>query len=150
MCKTTTNATLYISFIKQETWTTIKLRSKVTQISRGASFSSFHPHLKTEMAHTCKDVVTIVTRGENKDMLPLCGLSGEQQLSNFCRWTLTSVPGFQMTATLTKWPGCHTQIKTRTNHMTRKETSTGKYKSMIRKKALEICLICFIISDTQR
>ena len=31
--------------------------------------------------------------------------------------------------------------------MIRKETTTGKYQSMPRKKPLEMCLICFIISD---
>ena len=31
--------------------------------------------------------------------------------------------------------------------MIRKETTTGKYQSMPRKKPMEMCLICFIISD---
>ena len=44
-----------------------------------ASSGSFYSHLQAEIAHTSKDTVTIVTRGEPEEMLPPGGHFREQQ-----------------------------------------------------------------------
>ena len=44
-----------------------------------ASSGSFYSHLQAEIAHTSKDAVTVVTRGEPKEILPPGGHFREQQ-----------------------------------------------------------------------
>ena len=44
-----------------------------------ASSGSFYSHLQAEIAHTSRDAVTVVTRGEHEEMLLPGGQFREQQ-----------------------------------------------------------------------